>query len=41
MQVMTDFALSLFAVLDNINKHSFNNFRLRIGTCQLIGIVML
>ena len=28
---MTDFALSIMAALDNINQHSFNNFKLRIG----------
>ncbi|XP_026887800.2 adenylate cyclase type 4-like [Electrophorus electricus] len=28
---MVDFAIALMGRLDNINRHSFNNFRLRIG----------
>ncbi|XP_076846788.1 adenylate cyclase type 4 [Brachyhypopomus gauderio] len=28
---MVDFAISLMGRLDNINRHSFNNFKLRIG----------
>ncbi|XP_070200444.1 adenylate cyclase type 2-like [Littorina saxatilis] len=31
VETMTDFALTIMATLDNINQHSFNNFKLRIG----------
>ncbi|GCC41331.1 hypothetical protein chiPu_0025352, partial [Chiloscyllium punctatum] len=29
--VMVEFAVAMMAKLDSINKHSFNNFKLRIG----------
>lgn len=29
---MVDFAMALMGRLENINRHSFNNFKLRIGT---------
>lgn len=28
---MADYALQLFDKIDEVNQHSFNNFRLRIG----------
>lgn len=30
---MVEFAFALVAKLDAINKHSFNDFKLRVGTC--------
>lgn len=29
---MADYALTLFSKIEEVNTHSFNNFRLRIGT---------
>lgn len=35
---MVEFAFALVAKLDAINKHSFNDFKLRVGTlCRRVG----
>lgn len=31
---MADYALQLFDKIEEVNMHSFNNFRMRIGECQ-------
>lgn len=33
---MVEFAFALVAKLDVINKHSFNDFKLRVGECHMI-----
>lgn len=35
---LTEFALALKETLTNINKESFNNFVLRIGTCKFVPV---
>jgi hypothetical protein len=36
---MVEFAFALVAKLDAINKHSFNDFKLRVGMlCKQIGV---
>jgi len=30
---MADYALQLFDKIEEVNMHSFNNFRMRIGKC--------
>lgn len=36
---MVEFAFALVAKLDAINKHSFNDFKLRVGTlCRGLGL---
>lgn len=32
--IMVEFAIALIGKLDGINRHSFNNFRLRVGKCS-------
>lgn len=37
---MVEFAFALVAKLDAINKHSFNDFKLRVGTfCKEVSVV--
>lgn len=36
---MVEFAFALVAKLDAINKHSFNDFKLRVGTfCKEVSV---
>lgn len=36
---MVEFAVALIAKLDIINKHSFNNFKLRVGESTLAVLI--
>lgn len=37
---MVEFAFALVAKLDVINKHSFNDFKLRVGMYYMIFMIM-
>lgn len=38
---MADYALALFTKIEEVNTHSFNNFRMRIGRIRRNGISLL
>lgn len=35
---MADYAMQLFNIIEEVNEHSFNNFRMRIGKLAAFGV---